>query len=284
MSEIYNLYKAIKKGNAAIVQSDFRKKLLQKLEQADKFDLPEFDRENSNSYFWEKSFPQSRLDNLRSPFDLMAINYKTYLYDVDSEKASVVVLAEQKFSQALNEYFIEYMAFARSRVSPWSQYPFLGIVPNRNATGRFLFAEHFNQKAFKSEYTAVFVKPLLNVRKDMYDLMHKEFASEGHTIANLCIPKNGFSISFPFVDSETKRRASSGTKKKFLHRQLFFSPIPVKREKHEPIGTHASPAMHKRRGHFRQLKSGKVVWVKSSIVGKPENGVITKDYVVEGAS
>jgi hypothetical protein len=46
-------------------------------------------------------------------------------------------------------------------------------------------------------------------------------------------------------------------------------------------GTHASPRFHERRGHWRTLKSGKKTWINSMKVGKLENGIILKDYVVE---
>lgn len=42
-------------------------------------------------------------------------------------------------------------------------------------------------------------------------------------------------------------------------------------------GTHASPALHWRRGHFRQLPNG-VIPVAPCVVGFAENGVIVKDY------
>jgi hypothetical protein len=45
-------------------------------------------------------------------------------------------------------------------------------------------------------------------------------------------------------------------------------------------GTHASPRMHKRRGHVRRLGSGKTVWVRNTIVGKPGTGAVEKDYAV----
>lgn len=43
-------------------------------------------------------------------------------------------------------------------------------------------------------------------------------------------------------------------------------------------GTHASPALHWRRGHVRDLRSGKKAPVKPCLVGKPEFGVIRHDY------
>lgn len=47
-------------------------------------------------------------------------------------------------------------------------------------------------------------------------------------------------------------------------------------------GTHASPAEHLRRGHHRRLKSGRVVFVRSCIVGSRANGIVAKDYLAGG--
>lgn len=45
-------------------------------------------------------------------------------------------------------------------------------------------------------------------------------------------------------------------------------------------GTHASPRMHKRRGHVRRLHSGKTTWIRHMIVGKPGSGAVEKEYSV----
>jgi hypothetical protein len=48
-----------------------------------------------------------------------------------------------------------------------------------------------------------------------------------------------------------------------------------------PHGTHASPRLHWRRGHWRTMKkSGKKVWIDPMLVGDEENGKIIKDYAV----
>lgn len=45
-------------------------------------------------------------------------------------------------------------------------------------------------------------------------------------------------------------------------------------------GTHASPRMHDRRGHFRRHQSGRQIWVKPCKVGSASNGCVWKDYKV----
>lgn len=43
-------------------------------------------------------------------------------------------------------------------------------------------------------------------------------------------------------------------------------------------GTHASPRLHQRRGHWVTSKLGKRFWRAESVVGKAENGMIFHDY------
>ena len=55
--------------------------------------------------------------------------------------------------------------------------------------------------------------------------------------------------------------------------------IGSRQVKNEPQGgTHASPRLHDRRGHWRTGKSGAKVWVKACKVGNASNGVVFKDY------
>jgi len=49
----------------------------------------------------------------------------------------------------------------------------------------------------------------------------------------------------------------------------------------KPIGTHASPRLHLRRGHIRKLPSGETTWVQSCMVGTKDNGIVEKEYVVD---
>lgn len=45
-------------------------------------------------------------------------------------------------------------------------------------------------------------------------------------------------------------------------------------------GTHAAPRWHIRRGHYRHLKSGKVIWINQMEVGEKTHGGVVKDYLV----
>lgn len=45
-------------------------------------------------------------------------------------------------------------------------------------------------------------------------------------------------------------------------------------------GTHASPRLHDRRGHWRTCRTGRKAWVKPCKVGDASRGVVFKDYRV----
>ena len=53
----------------------------------------------------------------------------------------------------------------------------------------------------------------------------------------------------------------------------------------QPLGgTHATPRRHQCRGHWRNCKSGKRVWVKDCWKGDASKGVVFKDYLVKGVN
>ena len=56
---------------------------------------------------------------------------------------------------------------------------------------------------------------------------------------------------------------------------------PSKAKPEHQGGTHASPRLHDRRGHWRTYPSGKRGWVKACKVGDASKGVVFKDYEVK---
>ena len=69
--------------------------------------------------------------------------------------------------------------------------------------------------------------------------------------------------------------------------QYDWHTVAVKpaQPKSEPKGgTHASPRLHDRRGHWRTYKSGNRVWVKSCKVGDGIKGSVFKDYKISQES
>lgn len=64
---------------------------------------------------------------------------------------------------------------------------------------------------------------------------------------------------------------------------LIYDWHTVKLEPNGPVsdpqgGTHATPRRHQCRGHWRNCKSGKRVWVKDCWRGDASKGTIFKDY------
>lgn len=56
---------------------------------------------------------------------------------------------------------------------------------------------------------------------------------------------------------------------------------PAVRQTERLGGTHASPRLHDRRGHWRTYPSGKRGWVKACKVGDGSKGVVFKDYKIK---
>jgi len=74
-----------------------------------------------------------------------------------------------------------------------------------------------------------------------------------------------------------RKRASKGKSPiAFDWRTVEIGPKQVKNEPQG--GTHASPRLHDRRGHWRTCKGGRKVWVKACKVGDASKGVVFKDY------
>lgn len=88
------------------------------------------------------------------------------------------------------------------------------------------------------------------------------------------------------VDNIKYKKKTSGRKGKglplYTYKTLHIKPNATKnRNISDSIGTHASPRLHLRRGHIRQLQSGETTWVQSCMVGTKDNGIVEKEYVVD---
>jgi hypothetical protein len=74
-----------------------------------------------------------------------------------------------------------------------------------------------------------------------------------------------------------QKRIKKGKPPSFEWRTVTIEPKVVVSMSHG--GTHASPRLHDRRGHWRTMKkSGKRVWVRDCKVGDPSKGVVFHDY------
>lgn len=88
---------------------------------------------------------------------------------------------------------------------------------------------------------------------------------------------NVSTVENPAPERLNAKRAMRGKVPIFSFKTLALTVPNVRRAGVELGGTHASPRVHLRRGHIRQLGDGRAVWVQSCVVGS-KHGVIHKDY------
>ena len=89
-------------------------------------------------------------------------------------------------------------------------------------------------------------------------------------------------VSIPTKEEiEKNKKRITKNKKPLIEFKLITidgkKPDPLKAP---PLGTHASPKQHWRRGHWRNYASGKSVFIDPMLVGDEKNGKIIKDYAV----
>lgn len=115
------------------------------------------------------------------------------------------------------------------------------------------------------------------------ELVQKSFASISNTGSSVMRTLEALSQfeydTVPAPKRLNKKRAEKGKPPFYEYHTLTLRP-----RKPEPGpdlgGTHASPRRHKRRGHYRHLASGAVVWVRNCVVGSGSEGVVEKDYQI----
>ena len=94
--------------------------------------------------------------------------------------------------------------------------------------------------------------------------------------------KNNFYMSVPTPEeAATNRKRISKGKKPLI--EFKVATIEGKRTMRSstPYGTHASPRLHWRRGHWRTItKSGKKTWIAPMEVGDEGNGRVIKTYAI----
>lgn len=115
----------------------------------------------------------------------------------------------------------------------------------------------------------------------MRDLSDEVFATL-HLLTALAIDHGRYE-TLPAPTKLNKKRAQKGRTPFYEYKVLdivadILQASPV--SKPHQGGTHASPRMHKRRGHIRRLRSGRTTWVRHMIIGKPGAGAVEKEYSV----
>jgi hypothetical protein len=94
--------------------------------------------------------------------------------------------------------------------------------------------------------------------------------------------KNNFYMSVPtHEEAATNRKRISKGKKPLIEFKTAVIEGKKTMMSSTPHGTHASPRLHWRRGHWRTMtKSGKKTWIAPMEVGDEENGRIIKTYAI----
>lgn len=104
-----------------------------------------------------------------------------------------------------------------------------------------------------------------------------------HLLTALCLDKGRHEV-LPAPVKLNKKRAKKGRVPMYEYKVLDIVAdilhAPTSAVMPHQGGTHASPRMHKRRGHIRRLASGRTTWVRNMIIGKPGAGAVEKEYSV----
>lgn len=80
-----------------------------------------------------------------------------------------------------------------------------------------------------------------------------------------------------------QRRAAKGKVPcDFTYKILKIDPLQLQIPRRDGNGTHASPALHLRRGHWHTYANG-LKWLEPFWVGDPNRGTVHKDYSVKAA-
>lgn len=124
------------------------------------------------------------------------------------------------------------------------------------------------KKSFDSMEKVVLMKPIMSVMV----LNHKAFVDHSKLAVYRGVDNK------PFINH--RRRSKD---KPPIYDWVTVELAPSAPRKEHQGGTHASPARHERRGHFRRYSSGKIAWVRPTWVGNIERGLIVHDYVPEVA-
>ncbi|WP_413460706.1 hypothetical protein [Herbaspirillum huttiense] len=114
------------------------------------------------------------------------------------------------------------------------------------------------------------------------DEIHEELKIGMDTLIEFCLTVNCENVRqsvIPASEILNKRRVERGDKPFDTYRVLTI-PGSGSRGASVSADFHASPRLHIRRGHLRRLASGKVTWVRHTLVGDANRGVAEKSYKV----
>ena len=122
--------------------------------------------------------------------------------------------------------------------------------------------------------------------EDVFKHAMKDIASEVSALLELCEALSCSNVHHQVMEqinpAVNQRRIRDGKVPMYETRTLWIDvPGGSKDSGDWKGGTHRSPRQHLRRGHIRNLQSGKKVWVNAAVVGAKESGIIKKDYAIK---
>lgn len=114
----------------------------------------------------------------------------------------------------------------------------------------------------------------------------KDIASEVSALLELCEALSCSNVHHQVMEhfnpAINQRRVRDGKVPMYETRTLWIDvPGGSKDSGDWQGGKHRSPRQHLRRGHIRNLQTGKKVWVNAAVVGAKESGIIKKDYAIK---
>jgi len=111
---------------------------------------------------------------------------------------------------------------------------------------------------------------------------HTCVSSAVAAIYMMTMGKNNFYMSVPTLEeAATNRKRISKGKKPLIEFKVATIEGKKTMMSSTPHGTHASPRLHWRRGHWRTItKSGKKTWIAPMEVGDEDSGRIIKTYAI----
>ena len=116
------------------------------------------------------------------------------------------------------------------------------------------------------------------VKEALYTCLNSAVAA----IYMMTMGKNDFYMSVPTPEeAATNRKRISKGKKPLIEFKVATIEGKKTMLSSTPHGTHASPRLHWRRGHWRTMtKSGKKTWIAPMEVGDEDNGRVIKTYAI----
>ncbi len=123
-----------------------------------------------------------------------------------------------------------------------------------------------------------------DLKDDLYKSAERTMTSAVTLLNILSICRNQ-TVTVGTPKALQKKRAKHGKHANYEYKILTLDATAVQQlpaAERELVTGRLSPRTHTRRGHVRRLPSGKVTWVRSSIINAPyyADGVIVKDYEI----